>query len=238
MLPDYLKNDDEKAKFAGAKVNDVLVFNPAKAYNDSDIELSSLLKITKEQAAEMKSDFSFQITEITRYEAAAVDQALFDQVLGEGVVKNEKEFRARIAEDMSKSFVADSEYKFLQDLRSYLTERIGAVEFPEALLKRVMKANNPEKDDEFIEKNFEPSLKELLWHLIKEQLSDQLEVKVEQADVMETAKAVTRMQFAQYGMTNVPDDLLENYSKDMLKKIDAMNAIVRESAVKYGFSEK
>lgn len=226
MLPDYMKNDDEKAKFAGAKVNDVLVFNPAKAYNDSDIELSSLLKITKEQAADMKSDFSFQITEITRYEAAPVDQALFDQVLGEGAVKDEKEFRARIAEDMSKSFVADSEFKFLQDLRAYLTERIGAVEFPEALLKRVMKANNPEKDDEYIEKNFEPSLKELLWHLIKEQLSDQLEVKVEQADVLETAKAVTRMQFAQYGMTNVPEDALTNYANEMLKNQQQAEGLV------------
>ena len=188
MLPNYMKNDDEKAKFDGAKVNDVIVLNPFKAYNGSDVELASLLKISKEEAADMKDDFSFQVTEITRFEAAAVDQALFDQVLGEGVVKNEKDFRERIAEDMKKSFVADSDFKFLQDLRAYLVKRIGDLEYPEAMLKRIMKQNNTDKDDAYIEENFKPSLDELTWHLIKEQLSDQFEVKVEQADVLETAR--------------------------------------------------
>ena len=226
MLPNYMKNDDEKAKFEGAKVNDVIVLNPYKAYNGSDVELASLLKISKEEAAKMKADFSFQVTEITRFEPAAIDKALFDQVLGEGVVKNEKEFRARIAEDMKKSFVADSDYKFLQDLRAYLVNRIGELEYPEAQLKRIMKLNNAEKDDAYIEENFKPSLNELTWHLIKEQLSDQFEVKVEQADVMETAKAATRMQFAQYGMTNLPDDVLTNYANEMLKNQQQAEGLV------------
>lgn len=226
MLPNYMKNDDEKAKFEGAKVNDVIVLNPYKAYNGSDVELASLLKISKEEAAKMKADFSFQVTEITRFEPAAIDKALFDQVLGEGVVKNEKEFRARIAEDMKQSFVADSDYKFLQDLRAYLVNRIGELEYPEAQLKRIMKLNNADKDDAYIEENFKPSLGELTWHLIKEQLSDQFEVKVEQADVMETAKAATRMQFAQYGMTNLPDDVLTNYANEMLKNQQQAEGLV------------
>lgn len=226
MLPDYMKDDAEKAKFNGAKVNDVLVFNPAKAYNNSDVELSSLLRITKEEAAEMKADFSFQITEITRYEAAAVNQDLFDKMLGEGVVKSEDEFRAKIAEDMQKSFVADSDYKFVQDLRACLTKRIGEVEYPEAILKRIMKANNPDKDDAYIEQNFKSSLEELTWHLIKEQLSDQFEIKVEQTDVLETAKMVTRMQFAQYGMMNVPEDALTNYANEMLKNQQQAEGLV------------
>ena len=226
MLPNYMKNDDEKAKFEGAKVNDVIVLNPYKAYNGSDVELASLLKISKEEAAKMKADCSFQVTEITRFEAAAVDQALFDQVLGEGVVKNEKDFRAHIAEDMKKSFVADSDYKFIQDLRAYLVKRIGEVEYPEAQLKRIMKQNNTDKDDAYIEENFKPSLDELTWHLIKEQLSDQFEVKIEQADVLETAKAATRMQFAQYGMTNLPDDVLTNYANEMLKNQQQAEGLV------------
>ena len=226
MLPNYMKNDDEKAKFEGAKVNDVIVLNPSKAYNGSDVELASLLKISKEEAANVKSDFSFQVSEITRFEPAALDKALFDQVLGEGVAKNEKEFRAHIAEDMKKSFVADSDYKFLQDLRAYLVGRIGELEYPEAQLKRIMKQNNADKDDAYIEENFKASLDELTWHLIKEQLSDQFELKVEQADVLETAKAATRMQFAQYGMTNLPDDVLTNYANEMLKNKQQAEGLV------------
>lgn len=228
MLPDYMSDEDEKAKFNDAKVNDVIVINPAKAYNNNDVEISSLLGITKEQAAEMKSDFNLQITEITRYEAAPLNQDLFDQVLGKGTVSSEEEFRTKIAEDMRKNFVADSDFLFMQNLRKYLTNRIGAVEFPEAILKRIMKANYPDKDDESIEQNLKPSLDELLWHLIKEQLSDQLEIKVEQPDVLETAKNMARMQFAQYGMTNLPDDVLANYANEMLKnKQQAENLVAR-----------
>ena len=206
MLPNYMKNDEEKAKFNGAKVNDVLVFNPAKAYDNSDVEISSLLGITKEQAAEVKSDFSYQITEITRFVPAEVNQELFDQILGEGKVSSEAEFRANIAESMQRDFAVDSDYKFTLDLRKYLTDRIGALQYPEEMLKRIMKLNNKDKDEDYINRNFQPSLDELTWHLIKEQLCDQLEVKIQQEDVLEAAKTATRMQVAQYVMSNVSED--------------------------------
>ena len=226
MLPDYMKNDEEKAKFDNAKVNDVIVFNPAKAYNNSTVELSSLLRITKEEAEEIKADFSFQVEEITRFEAAEINQALFDQILGEGVVKNKDEFAENIRKTMETQFAADSDFKFIQDLRTYLTNRIGEIEYPEAMLKRIMKLNNQGKDDEYIEKNFQPTLKDLTWHLIKEQLSDQLEIKVEQPDVVETAKAAARAQFEQYGMMNVPDDVLTNYANKMLENKEQAEGLV------------
>lgn len=228
MLPNYMKNEDEKAKFNGTKVNDVLVINPAKAYENNDVELSSLLKISKEEAAEMKSDFSYQVTEITRYEASAINQELFDKMLGEGVVSSEEEFRAYIKKQLEDQFANDSQYKLILDLRSYLTERIGKLEYPEATLKRIMSLNNQDKDDDFIEKNFAPSLEELTWHLIKEQLSEQLEIKVEEADILESAKIATRLQFAQYGMMNIPEDMLLNYAKEMMKnKQQVENMVAR-----------
>ncbi len=234
LLPEYMKNEDEKAKFNGAKTDDVMTFNPFAAYDGSDVELSSLLKISKEEAAEMKSDFSLQITEITRYEAAPVDQKLFDQVFGEGEVKSEEEFRSRIADDLKAEVKAESNFKFVQDLRKYLTERVGDVKFPEALLRRIMKVNYPDRSEEDLERSFEPSIKELLWHLIKEQLADQLEVKVEQADVMETAKRLTRIQFAQYGMTNLPEDIVANCAQEKLKdngQAERMVSITEEEKI-------
>lgn len=228
MLPNYMKNEEEKAKFNGTKVNDVLVINPAKAYENNDVELSSLLKISKEEAAEMKSDFSYQVTEITRYEASAINQELFDKMLGEGVVSSEEEFRAYIKKQLEDQFANDSQYKLTLDLRSYLTERIGKLEYPEATLKRIMSLNNQDKDADFIEKNFAPSLEELTWHLIKEQLSEQLEIKVEEADILESAKIATRLQFAQYGMMNIPEDMLLNYAKEMMKnKQQVENMVAR-----------
>ena len=229
MMPSYMKNDDQKAIFNGAKVNDVLVFNPSVAYEGNAAELSSLLKIKKEEVEGMKSDFSFQIEEITRAIPAALDQALFDQVFGEGAVKSEDEFRGKIKEGIAAQFVADSNYKFLLDVRNYLTEKVGKLEFPDALLKKIMLLNNQDKGESFVEENYDKSIEELTWHLIKEQLVEANGIKVEQDDLLAIAKENTRMQFAQYGMMNLPEDMVENYAKDMLKKKENVEGLVNRA---------
>ena len=229
MLPEYMKDNKEKAKFEGAKVGDVITFNPAKAYKDSATELASLLRISKEEAEGMKSNFNFQISEISRFEPAKVSQELFDQVLGKDVVKSEEEFRQFIANDIKKNFDTESEYQFMQDLRNYIIGRIGEVEFPEAILKRFMKLRNADKGEEYVENNFKQSLPELLWHLAKEQMCDQLEVKVEHEDVLETAKTYTRIQFAQYGMMNLPEESVTSYAAEMLKNEQQAQGLVERT---------
>ena len=229
MMPSYMKNDEQKAIFATAKVNDVLVFNPNAAFEGNEAELSSLLKIKREEVAEMKSNFSFQIEEITRAVPAALTQELFDQVFGEGAVSSEEEFRGKIKESIAAQFEADSNYKFLLDARTYLMNKVGKLEFPDALLKKIMLLNNEDKGESFVEENYEKSLEELTWHLIKEQLTEAFEIKVEQADIMAMAKENTRMQFAQYGMMSIPEEMLENYAKEMLKKKETVEGLVNRA---------
>ena len=229
MMPSYMKNDEQKAIFATAKVNDVLVFNPNAAFDGNEAELSSLLKIKREEVAEMKSNFSFQVEEITRAVPAALDQALFDQVFGEGAVNSEEEFRGKIKEGIAAQFMADSNYKFLLDARTYLMNKVGKLEFPDALLKKIMLLNNEDKGESFVEENYEKSLEELTWHLIKEQLVEAFGIKVEQADILEIAKENTRMQFAQYGMMSIPEEMLENYAKEMLKKKENVEGLVNRA---------
>ena len=229
MMPSYMKNDEQKAIFVTAKVNDVLVFNPNAAFEGNEAELSSLLKIKREEVAEMKSNFSFQVEEITRAVPAALDQALFDQVFGEGAVSSEEEFRGKIKEGIAAQFMADSNYKFLLDARTYLMNKVGKLEFPDALLKKIMLLNNEDKGESFVEENYEKSLEELTWHLIKEQLVEAFGIKVEQADILEMAKENTRMQFAQYGMMSIPEEMLENYAKEMLKKKENVEGLVNRA---------
>lgn len=148
---------------------------------------------------------------------------------GSGVESNrhsEEEFRAQIKETIAKQFEADSDYKFLLDVRTYLSEKVGKLQFADELMKRIMLENNKEKGEEFVSENYEKSLEELTWHLIKEKLVAANDIKVEQTDITNMAKEATRAQFAQYGMINVPDELLENYSKEMLKKRESVEALV------------
>ena len=226
LMPQYMKVDEQKKLFEGSKLGDIITWNPRKAYPESDVEVSSLLKIQKEEVKDHEGDFTYQITEISRFKKAEVNQALFDQTFGEGTVKDEKEFRQKIADQISQQFKRDSDYKFLLDVREHMEKKVGKLEFPEALLKRVMLNNNKDKGADFVEKNFEASIKELAWHLIKEQLVSAQGIKVEDADLKETAKEAARAQFAQYGMSNIPDEYLENYAQEMLKKRENVDGLV------------
>ena len=226
MMPSYMKNEDQKAIFNNAKVNDVLVFNPNTAWDGNAAELASLLKVEKEAATEVKSNFSFQVEEITRFVEGELNQEIFDQVFGKDTVKDADEFRAKVKEIIANQFEADSDYEFLIDFRKVMMEKVGKLEFPDAMLKRIMRLNNPDKDEKFVEDNYDKSIEELTWHLIKEQLVKANEIKIEQQDVADMAKEATRAQFAQYGMMSVPEDVIENYSKEMLKKKETVDALV------------
>ena len=226
MLPTYIKVDEQKALFQGCKVGDIIVFNPKKAYPESNIEISSLLKVSKEEAENITADFSFQVTEISRYQKHAIDQDLFDQVYGEGNVKDEADFRAKVTEGIKEQMVQNADFRFLQDVRKYVEEKIGEVKYADDLMKRIMLANNKDKGMEYVEKNYEASIKELTWSLAKNQIVEAQKIKVDDADVKAVAIDVTRMQFAQYGMTSVPEEYLEQYAEGMLKNREQVDNLV------------
>jgi trigger factor len=226
IMPSYIKGEDEKKKFEGAKLGDIITFNPKKAYPNNDAEVAALLKKDKEQAKDIESDFSYQITEIRHYQAHEINQDLFDRIYGEGTVKDEKEFRQKIAEGIKNQLLGNSNYKFLIDVRKYLEDKVGELTFPEAMLKRVMLNNNKDKGEDFVEKNFKASIDELKWHLIKEQLVAANDIKIEDADIKQVAKEAMRMQFMQYGMNNIPDDVLENYADEQIKKRENIDQFI------------
>ena len=237
IMPAYIKDEAQKKLFDGCKPGDIITFNPKKAYPDNDAEVAALLKVDKEQVKDLDSDFSYQVTEIRHFQPAEVNQQLFDRVFGEGTVTDEKSFRQKIADSLQAQLVQNSDYKFLLDIRAHMEKKVGKLEFPEALLKRVMLQNNKDKGADFVEKNFEGSINELKWHLIKEQLVAAQEIKVEEADLKAVAKEVVRQQFAQYGMANVPEDVLEQYADEQMKKRENLDNYV-DRAVDQKLMEK
>lgn len=222
VMPQYLKDDDQKKLFEGAKAGDIITFNPYKAYAGG-AEVATLLKVEREKKDDHQGDFSYQITEVQHFEKHAVDQELFDQVFGKDEVKDEKSFREKIAEGVKQQLATDEDFRFLQDLRKYAEEKVGQLTYPDALLKRVLKENNKDKDDEFINKNYEASLKDLTWSLIKNKLAEKAEVKVNDDDVKNVAREIARAQFAQYGMQNVGEEYVNNYAEELLKQRDTVN---------------
>lgn len=233
VMPSYIKDKDEQAKFIGTKPGDSVVFNPGKAYEGNDTEIASLLHIEKKDVETIPAEFKFDITEITRYKEAELNQDLFDKVFGKDNVKTADEFRAKVREALSSQYAPDSDYKFLLDARVLLEKKAGNLEFPDAFLKRWLLASNKDKTAESVEAEYPTIIKDLTFHLIKEEIVKEKELKIEEADVKAIAMNTARAQFAQYGMMGMPDEMIENYANDILKNKDnARNIVDRAMEVK------
>lgn len=217
LMPMYIKDEAEKAKFIGSKVNTVVVFNPNKAYEGAEAEIASFLHVEKEKVAELTGDFSFEIKEISRHKNAELNQELFDKVFGESVVTSEEEFRNKIREALAEQFTPQCDFKFLSDAREVLVKKAGELKFADDILKRWLLVANEKNTAENIENDYPHIIEDLTYHLIKESLVKANGLKVQDADIEEFAKRVAKAQFAQYGMLSVPEDALENYAKEMLK---------------------
>lgn len=226
LMPLYIKNEEEKAKFIGAKKNAVVVFNVNKAFEGAEAEIASLLKIEKSKVAETTADFSFEITDITRHKNAELNQELYDKVFGENIVTSEEEFKNKIREALAEQFTPQSDFKFLTDARDILVQKAGELQFAEDILKRWLLAANEKNTKEKIDEDYPTIIKDLTYHLIKETLVKNNGLKVEDADLEGFAKRVAKAQFAQYGMLSVPEDVLDNYAKDMLKNKQTLQNLI------------
>lgn len=218
LMPSYVKDEAIKNEFIGANVGGNVVFNPRKAYDNNEAEIASLLQTTKENVAGVDADFRFDIKEVTRYQEAEMNQEFFDKVLGEGVAKSEEEFRTQLTAQLVKQFQPDVDHLFIHEARDIITGMMKDVVFPEEILKRWLLAADENRTAEEIDAEFPKILEDLKFHVARQKIVDDNEIKVEFTDVESLATEVARAQFAQYGMTNLPEDVLKNYTKTLLEK--------------------
>ncbi|MDH6305026.1 trigger factor [Parabacteroides sp. PF5-5] len=226
LMPMYLKEADEKSKFVGAKKGSAIVFNPAKAYEGAEAEIASFLKVEKSEVPNIKSDFSFEITEVTRHKLAEINQELFDKVFGDGIVTTEEDFRSKVKDSVVEQFTPQSDYKFQLDTRKLFLKKAGDVAFADNLLKRWLLASDENKTEEQVDAEYPQIVEDLKYHLAKESLVKKNDIKIENTDIDIYARRIAKAQFAQYGMYTVPDDLLDNYAKDMLKNKQSLQSVI------------
>lgn len=229
LNPQYMVDKEQAALFKGAKKGDVITFNPQKAFQ-SEVEISSLLDITKQEAKELTSDFTFEIQGITRHQAAKIDGELFAKVYGENAITDEADFRAHVKAEIEENMAEDSDYKFGLDAKAAVMKKMEGLTFPEDFLKRWLHATNEKLTDEEIDKDFPQMIEELKWHLAKDQLLKKYNINVEKEDVEDYAKKVAKMQFMQYGLMHVDDAYLTNYAQQMLKDENQLRGIVERVA--------
>jgi trigger factor len=225
LMPSYMKGKMERKKFIGAQLDRKIVFNPYKAYKGAAAEIASFLKIDKDKVKDMKSDFTFEIKEITRYKPAELNQDLFDRIFGTDVIKDEAAFRDKIREYLAEQFASRSENKFIRDIRALLLKKAKNVTFAEDVLKRWLLISNDKTAKEQVDDDYPKVMEDLTYHLAKEKLVEDNGIKVEREDLEALGKRVAQAHFAQYGMLLVPDDALGNYVRDLLKNQKSVNSM-------------
>ena len=218
VAPMYFQDKAEAAKFDGKKVGDKVVFNPRKASGDNITELASMLNIDKERTAAVNGDFEMAISEIIVVRPAELGEEFYAQVFGKDKVHNEEEYLAAVKEMIANELSGNSEMIFRLSARKELMAKYGNMELPEAILKKWLISRNDEKlNEQNIDEEFSKMRPDLEWQLIKEDVARELGVKIEEADLKSFAKVTAARQFAQYGMTNMADDVVEKYAENLLE---------------------
>ena len=206
-----------KAQFVGVKAGDVKDINVVEAF-ENETDRAAMLKVSKEEVASLEPVWKMTVKNVKTFVNAPLTQETFDKVFGEGVVKSEEEFTAKVEERLRAEYAQEADFRFNKDARAYLVEKAN-VAVAEKFLKRWIYVINEGKFTmEDIEKDWDLFIVDYKWQMVRSYLMNKYNVKIEEADLLASAKGFAAYQFAMYGMNNVPDEQLESFAKNILSQ--------------------
>ena len=203
-----------RASFVGVKAGDVLDVNVNEAF-ENETDRSSMLKVSKDELATLDPMFKMTVQHVKTFVNAPATEETFEKIFG---VKTEEEFDAKIEERLRAEYTQEADFRFSKDAKAYLLEKAN-VQIAEKFLKRwVYVVNEGKFTMEDIEKDWDLFIVDYKWQMVRNYLMNKYEVKVEEADLLASAKGFAAYQFAMYGMNNVPDEQLESFAKNILSQ--------------------
>jgi len=220
-----IADKEAKEQFVGLKVGDEIKIDMLKTF-PNEAERASLLKIQKDQLEDISPTFLYTIGEVSRFAPAPIDQELFDKAYGPDQVKSEEEFRQKINDELQSQFDHESYYKFHVDAKDKLVKKTK-LELPDEFLKRWMLATSKDEKmtKESLEEEYPRFSEDLKWQLIKDLITKEQEIKVEENEIKSEAVNVARAQFQQYGIFDAPEDQLIQFSQNILTNEDEQRRI-------------
>ncbi len=207
--------EEERKPFKGKKVGDVMTLNVREVYKNPQ-QLASTLGVKAEELDAINPEFTATVKRIRKFVEPALDEEFFKMAFPDGKVTDAAGFEKYIDGAIAADLARESDYLFSAQLKNYLLAKAN-LRLPESFLKNWLYAANEGKFSmEEIEKDFGAFLRMMSWDLIMKHFAATLGLEVTNDDLLAEAKAVAAMQFAQYGMSGVPDETLEGYAKSIL----------------------
>ena len=223
VFPLYFKDKEQTAKFNGAKPGDKVVFNPNAAAAGDAAELASMLHLDKAIAGDVKSDFEMNISEIIVNEPAELNQEFYNNVFGEDKVHNVEEYRAAVKEMIANELEQNSHILFRNTFDKAMMEKYADMPLPADVIKKLFfsKAENPDEA-------YNADINGIKHEVIENNLLTDLDIKVDDNEILQMAKALTARQFAQYGLAGFDDEIITRYAKEQLQKEEIRNQIAQQ----------
>lgn len=207
---------DAHAKFVGAKAGDIIDVDVNVAF-ENETDRASMLKIKKEELAGINPAFQATVKNIKTYVDAEENQETYDKLFGEDKVHNTEEFDAAVEERLAANYKQEADYRLGKDIRDYLVEKAN-IALPEAFLKRwLFKVNEGKFTMEEIEKEFDSFLADFRWQMVRGTIMQKNGLKVDEKDIREAAEGFVAYQYAMYGLGNVPQEMIQEAAKNVLK---------------------
>ena len=203
-----------KASFVGVKAGDVVEVNVNEAF-ENETDRASMLKVTKDELATLDPMFKMTVKNVKTFVNAPLVEETFEKIFG---VKTEAEFDAKVEERIRAEYAQEADFRFSKDAKDFLLEKAN-VTVAENFLKRwIYVINDGKFTMEDIEKDWAYFIVDYKWQMVRSYLMEKYNVKVEEADLLASAKGFAAYQFAMYGMNNVPEEQLEAFAKNILSQ--------------------
>ena len=203
-------------QLVGAKAGDMFVVDP-KTVSEHESDQAQAIGVDVSELKNIISKFNYTVEKVNRVIASDLNQELFDKIFGEGGVKSEKEFRDKIAEELNKGLIADSDRKLKADVQDALMDSLK-LKLPDTFLKKWIKASNDKPiTDEQIEAEYDMYAKSLQWQLIENKIIEANEIKVEFEEVIDYTKGLLTQQMQSMGMPVNDDEQLTQTAQSVLQ---------------------
>jgi trigger factor len=222
ILPTDKVTKSEQKKFIGIKKEDVIEFDITKAFDDNEV-IANLLGIDPAEAKDQKGTFTYKVNNVTRTDAAELNQELFDRVFGPGVVTTEEDFLNKVKETISENYQRESQHFLDHHIEDFYISHTN-ITLPEQFLKSWLKVSSQGKiTDDVLAQEFEIYKRTLKWDLVKGKIADDNKITVEAEEVRAKAKEMIVSQFGGQGFADQIADRMDGIVDNYLQHENGQN---------------